>query len=96
MGGRRLPIQIPLLTVILRFKPPTMTVAGRQNAIACAEARGLLLKRFQESDEIPDLPGVQLELGHAGMTRHDTFGQSFFKRLDLVSFMKISKRRRNR
>lgn len=75
-------------------KGPKLEVTQR----ACAGKRGgqaLLLKRLEESDEISDLSRVQFELGHAGMTGHNPFRKSFFKRFDRVSFMKSSERRSN-
>jgi hypothetical protein len=54
-----------------------------------------LLKRFQETDEITDLAGIQPELGHARMAGHNPFPKRFFERLDGVSLMKSPKRRRN-
>jgi hypothetical protein len=51
-----------------------------------------LLKRFQEADKIADLAGIQLELGHARMTRHNSFAKRFFERLDRVSQVKSPKR----
>ena len=60
-----------------------------------ANASLLLLKRFQETNKVPDLPGVQPELGHARMTRHNSLGKSLFERLDRIPLMKGSKRRRN-
>jgi hypothetical protein len=38
-----------------------------------------LLERFQEADEVADLPWIQLELGHARMTGHDPFAKRFFE-----------------
>ena len=55
----------------------------------------LLLKRFQETDEITDLAGIQPELGHARMPRHNPFPKRFFERLDWVPLVKSPKRRSN-
>jgi hypothetical protein len=54
-----------------------------------------LLERFQETNEVPDLPGVQSELGHARMTRHNPLGKRLFERLNRVPLVKGSKRRSN-
>jgi hypothetical protein len=53
----------------------------------------LLLKRFQETDEIANLAGIQPELGHARMTGHNSFPKRLLKRLDGVSLVKSPKRR---
>ena len=58
-------------------------------------AYSLLLKRFQETDKIADLAGIQPELGHARMTGHNPFAKRFFKRLDRVPQVKGSERRGN-
>ena len=50
------------------------TNTSRQNASPC-----YCLKRFQEADEIADLAGVQLELGHARMTGRNTFTKRFLE-----------------
>jgi hypothetical protein len=55
----------------------------------------LLLKRFQETDEIADLPRIQPELGHARMTSRNPFAQRFFQRLDWISLVESSERRGN-
>ena len=54
-----------------------------------------MLKRFQENDEIADLPGIQPELRHARMTGDDPFAERFLERLDWISQVKRSEWRRN-
>lgn len=54
-----------------------------------------MLKRFQETDEVADLSGVQSELGHARMTRHNFFTQRLLERLDGIPQMKGSECRGN-
>jgi hypothetical protein len=54
-----------------------------------------LLKRFQETDKIADLPRIQPELGHARVTRHNPFAKRFFERLDRIPQVKGSERRRD-
>jgi hypothetical protein len=54
-----------------------------------------MLKRFQETDEIANLPWIQPELWHTRMARDDPFAKGFFERLDWISQMKRSEWRRN-
>jgi hypothetical protein len=60
----------------------------------CARQQ-LLLKRFQENDEIANLPWVQPELGHARMASHDPFAKRFFERLDWIPQVKSPEWRGN-
>jgi len=54
-------------------------------------ARRLLLKRFQEADEIANLAWIQPELGHARMTSHNPFPKCLFERFDGVPLVKSPK-----
>src|ERR1700720_1679664 len=67
--------------------------AGWQSDTSAAPAHRPLLQRLQETDEVPDLPGVQSELGHARMPRHNSLGKRLFKRFDRVPCVKGSERR---
>jgi len=54
-----------------------------------------LFKRFQETDEIANLPRIQPELGHARMASRNPFAKRFFQRLDWIPLVESSERRSN-
>ena len=61
-------------------------------AVCCYRMRSRTLK---VGDQIIDLSGVEAELGHRGMPRHDPFGQRLGEALDRIALVKCSERRRN-
>lgn len=60
------------------------------------ERTQLPLERFQISDDVADLAGVEAKFRHRRMTGHDTFGERFLEIFDGITRVQRAKRRRDR